>query len=194
MIADHKARPGAAYLNICSARTGPWWHVASRCQEDHRASWGGLQGNCRTRLFCAMGEHRLTGPGSPLPKSGMCFCVAWKEFSTPLSFHGREQLSHSTCQERTGDKARTTTRCNIALPIAKRGRIHWVHLTGETRCPQPQGCPQTLPLGQELCSMLWTAKVSTSSKRSEINSQDSNPLRPSQPLWLRSTTARLPCA
>lgn len=173
--------------------------MASRCQEDHRASWGGLQGNCRTRLFCAMGEHRLTGPGS---QSGMCgHSKKWHVFlrGTEGVLHSsslprKGALSHSTCQERTGDKARTTTRCSTALSIAKRGRIHWVHLTGETRCPQPQGCPRTLPLGQELCNMLWMAKVSTSSKRSEINSQDSNPLRPSQPLWLRSTTARLPCA
>lgn len=74
-----------------------------------------------------MGEHRLTGLGSPLPKSGACFYVAWKEFFTPFPFHRREQLSHSTCQGRTGDTARTTTCRRIALSIAKRGRIHWVH-------------------------------------------------------------------
>lgn len=45
------------------------------------------------------------GLGSPFPKSGVCFHVAWKAFSTPLSSHRTEQLSQSTRGRRIGDRA-----------------------------------------------------------------------------------------
>lgn len=73
-----------------------------------------------------MGEQRSTGLSSPSPKSGVYLYVTWKEFSTPLPLHTREQLSHSTRNGRTGDKAKTTTDCSIVLSIAKWGHIHWV--------------------------------------------------------------------
>lgn len=49
----------------------------------------------------------------------------WHGRSFPLLFHRREQLSHSTQNGRTGEKAKTTTDCSIVLSITKWGHIHW---------------------------------------------------------------------